>query len=522
MYWRRCTRAKHYLLVAVTAMLLLPEVAAAGKFLDYIRNYDLNDFALGVAISGQQNPYIGAKNSTIAYPYLTSFNDPAFTDDWLLIRGGNIGVRWVTNNDWELGVVTRIQTLGLGNSDADELIGIADKKWAIELGPTIGWRGWPVHFNFTAYTEVSGHHDGTTSELSISVPFKLPRGYIIPSFELYYRDSAYLDYYYGVTDDEVLPSRPAYSPSDEISPALMVRFGHELSPKWLLSGGLGVEYSGSEITDSPIVDRDYVWSARVGIAYNANIFQPRSREHSGADDARFEFRIGAFYDFVSSKVVRHTSDGVPGFEIDIEDLLGASDEELVPQFDAIYRFGNYHSLEAGYFKLARQGSIVLEDDLEFGDEVFPAGTEIQTEFDASVFQVSYVYSLMKDAQKELGLMAGLHSTNFTTVLTVTSTGQTERSSVGSPLPVVGLLGSVTLGAKARATAKLQLFRMDFDGYEGALTYITIDLQRQFSKNVSGGIGYNYYRMNISSSNSEVNGYLQLLHQGPAAFITVSL
>ena len=68
-------------------VLLASGSANAGPLLDYIRNYDLNDYALGVSLSVSQHPYAGASNSTIAYPYLTSFTHSAFTDDWLLIRG---------------------------------------------------------------------------------------------------------------------------------------------------------------------------------------------------------------------------------------------------------------------------------------------------------------------------------------------------------------------------------------------------------------------------------------------------
>ena len=100
--------------------------------LDYIRSYDLNDYAVGVAVTGAGNPYAGAENSTFAYPYLTTFRDSSLTNDWLLVRDGDIGLRWISNDgDWELGIVGRIQTLGLGNSDAPELDGINDREWTL-------------------------------------------------------------------------------------------------------------------------------------------------------------------------------------------------------------------------------------------------------------------------------------------------------------------------------------------------------------------------------------------------------
>ena len=129
--------------------------ASAGPILDYIRNYDLNDYALGVSVSRSQNPFAGAPDSTIVYPYLTSFRHSAFTDDWFLIRGENVGFRYITESDWEFGLIGRIQTLGLGGAENDELRGLDKRSWAVEAGPLIGWRRWPVNVQFRSYWETT-------------------------------------------------------------------------------------------------------------------------------------------------------------------------------------------------------------------------------------------------------------------------------------------------------------------------------------------------------------------------------
>ena len=508
--------------LTLAGLFLLSDAASAGKILDFIRDYDLNDYAFGVSFGTGKNPYIGGENYTILYPYLTSFQDSAFTEDWFLIRDGAIGARWVSDNGWELGAVGRIETLGLGASEAEELIGVEDRKWTIEMGPTIGWRRWPVQFHLTTYREITGRHDGLISEFSMSLPFKWSRGYVVPSVELIYQDSDYVNYYYGVSSDEATSIRPAYSPSDAYNTAIQARWGYALSEKFLLSGSFSVEYLDSVITNSPIVGRDTLWSAHVGLAYNANIFQSRVYEGSNRNDPRFNFRVGAFYDNIDSKVTRDTADGVPGFEVDVEDFLGAADEDLIPQLDATYRIGQYHSLEAGYFELRRKSSVVLDQDFSFGDINFPAGTQIDSRLNSTVFHMSYAYSLIRDHQKELAFMAGLHVSHFDTEITADDTGDTQRSNVGTPLPVLGVLASVAVGQKSSINAKLQFFRMDFDHYQGSLNYFTIDLKHDFSNSVSAGLGYNYYGMNLGSNESEANGYLKLRHRGPVVFMTVRL
>ncbi len=46
------------------------------------------------------------------------------------------------------------------------------------------------------------------------------------------------------------------------------------------------------------------------------------------------------------------------------------------------------------------------------------------------------------------------------------------------------------------------------------------IQRRLGKNLSVGLGYNFYGMKLTSHDSDVNGYLKVRHHGPAAFFTV--
>ena len=105
--WPRRIR-KEFAASAGALLLIMAMPASAGSILDYIRNYDLNDYALGMSVSVSQNPYLNTKNSVIAYPYLTSFRHAAFTDDWLVLTDGELGVRKVNDNGWVFGAMGRI------------------------------------------------------------------------------------------------------------------------------------------------------------------------------------------------------------------------------------------------------------------------------------------------------------------------------------------------------------------------------------------------------------------------------
>ena len=502
----------------VALVLLLPTPASAGKILDYIRSYDLNNYALGVNVTVSQSPYTNAKNSVIVYPYLTSFVHRAFTDDWILLSDGDLGVRKVTENQWVFGAVGRIQTLGLGSERPDELLGLNERQWTVELAPLVGYRGWPVHISAKTYKEISGRHGGWIGELWLELPIQRSWGYIVPTIIASRLNETYSNHYYQVTPDEAQPGRPVYTPGAATNLEARIIWGYEITEKWLLSGNFSYEKLDDVISDSPIVDTDSLWSASIGIAYNANVF--RAREF-GADTykmPRFEFRAGLFQDNISTKVVLDAPDGSPGEEIDLEDLLGVEENKSVLQLDAIIRLNSFHRLEFGYFDFSRESALILKRDIEIGDETFPAGTLVELRSDLRTTRISYAFSLMHDAQKELGVMAGVHLSRLSTEVFAPDTDQREGSVASTPLPVIGVHGSISLGRKTFLGARIQIFRMHFDHYEGSMNYINLGLQHMLGNKASVGVGYNYYSMKLDSDHSAIKGSLEIQHHGPFVFV----
>ena len=205
-----------------------------------------------------------------------------------------------------MGLVGRVQTLGLGTSDSPQLRGLDDRKWGLELAPIVGYRGWPIHINFKTYTEIFDHHSGWISQLAFSLPHERERGYLVPSVEFIHQNQDYANYYYGVSLSESNPLRPAYQADSALNTALKIRWGYAVTDKWLLYGSVGLEFLDSVITNSPIVGRDELFSASIAVAYNNNIFQPRISDTPAAEKPVFEIRFGAFSDSIDSKYVRAT------------------------------------------------------------------------------------------------------------------------------------------------------------------------------------------------------------------------
>jgi hypothetical protein len=502
------------LVLALAAVLSLTD-ARAGRLMDYIRDYDLNDYSLGLAISVAQNPYTGADSSTFAYPYLTSFRHSAFTDDWLLIRDENLGFRYITSNDWEFGLIGRIQTVGLGESGISNL---DERNWAAEMGPLIGWRRWPIHGQFRSYWEAPNRHSGGTSELELALPREFSRGFFVPSVTFKYMSSAYSRYYFGVSDSEVVAGRPSYEPGATMSYEVGFALGYELTPSWLLKASIGVETLDTRISDSPIVGKDHLLSGTIGLAYNADVFQ--SKDFAGAArSGTVTFRAAAFGSKISTDIRRDAADGDTGDQVRFEEFLGSSDRERVLQAEIFYRIGHYHRLKAGYFEIDRDLEATLQQDFAFGDEVFLAGTEVKSTLDTRRLALLYGYSLMRDSQKELGVQAGLTFSHFELDVVADATGQVESASIKAPLPTMGVFGSLTMGDHWELGADMGIFALDLDRYSGYSGQASITLDRVVGDAMALGIGYDYYLTRLESRDDDLRGLLRNRNHGPKVYIS---
>lgn len=98
------------------------------------------------------------------------------------------------------------------------------------------------------------------------------------------------------------------------------------------------------------------------------------------------------------------------------------------------------------------------------------------------------------------------------------TGEQTISSVETPLPVIGLFGSVSIDNDWSAELRAQVFRLDYDRYEGSLNFASLNVQRRFGESFSIGVAYNLYKMKLTSSDDSLTGSLNIRYNGPSVFV----
>ena len=117
-------------------------------------------------------------------------------------------------------------------------------------------------------------------------------------------------------------------------------------------------------------------------------------------------------------------------------------------------------------------------------------------------------------------MVGLHVSRMHTEIVTAENDQEILTSSSTPLPAMGLHGTVALGRKTYLRAYLQLFRMHFDHFSGSMNHLNVVLQHAWRRNWSVGLGYSLYDLKLDSEHSSIDGSIEIRHHGPQIFLGV--
>ncbi len=93
---------------------------------------------------------------------------------------------------------------------------------------------------------------------------------------------------------------------------------------------------------------------------------------------KFFVQAGVYYPTQDIKLRVDGSAGNENGEIDFDEQLKFSDADDIFVLEAMWRFGEKWSLRMQNFQENRRGAAVLEEDIEWGDEVIPAGSSVSS------------------------------------------------------------------------------------------------------------------------------------------------
>jgi hypothetical protein len=240
----------------------------------------------------------------------------------------------------------------------------------------------------------------------------------------------------------------------------------------------------------------------------------------------FQLSLGTFIlDF--DPTVRLDGEAQTGTPVDWERTFGGGDVTRF-RIDGSWRFHDRHKLRASWFNYSRTRSAVIDQEISWGDEVFPVDAEIRSKFDFDVYQLGYEYAFRRRESHELTASVGLHVTDLSASLSARGSvdgapgeASAETGSATAPLPVIGLGGLWALPNDLWLNATAQYFYLSTGDYRGRIQDYRLTLTWQPRTWLGVGIGYDYFSLDVDVDRPRFTGTLDWTYRGPMLFYSAS-
>jgi hypothetical protein len=214
----------------------------------------------------------------------------------------------------------------------------------------------------------------------------------------------------------------------------------------------------------------------------------------------FSISGGVFLPSFDTSAQVDTSLGI-GTEVNLEDDLGLSSNETTYWGDVTWRFARKHRLSAAYFSFTRDANAVAIEELTIGDETFPVGASLSTEFKLQIVPIAYSYSFMNENKYEFGASLGLHwyTMDFSVAGSASINDEDLNNSVSvdanAPMPLLGLFFDYYFTPKWSAGFHGQFFALDLDddtfSFSGTVTNLRLNTEYWVFNNLGLGAAVNW-------------------------------
>lgn len=241
-------------------------------------------------------------------------------------------------------------------------------------------------------------------------------------------------------------------------------------------------------------------------------------------EERFKFIGGVFLPAIDTSVrVDNTSLGI-GDEIDLQNDLGFDDKQTTFYGNGYWRFFPRHRIGVGYFRFKDEVSATAQRNLQIGDEIYPAGASLSSEFKFEIFPIHYSYSFIKREKMEFAGTLGVHwyRINFAVAGSASLGGMDAGAEVtakaNAPLPLLGLSFQYHFTPKWTASIMAEAFSLSIGDFDGSLVNLGARTEYWFFNYLGAGLALNAFRLDVEVDSGDWRGDLEYKYWGPQIYI----
>ena len=221
--------------------------------------------ALGAGLRMGQSPYLASDNEDERQVDLIPLY--LYEGKYLFIRGVSGGVHLFKNESLELNFYTRYRFQKLDPDSNAYYAGLEKREQTLDAGFELGInKNWGA-VKFDWMTDTLDRHKGQEARVSYRYDFERGPWTLSPFISWTWQDDNLTNYYFGVSEAEANPERPAYLLGDSQWVSFGLRTAWQISDRIELFGNFGFGGTDTSVLDSPLVDEDGFSSAFVGGTY---------------------------------------------------------------------------------------------------------------------------------------------------------------------------------------------------------------------------------------------------------------
>jgi len=221
---------------------------------------------IGAGVYTQTQPYKDTDALVLPTPVIF------FDNSLIYIRWSRGGIYFLGDKSddfsWGFSLTVQPRTFGYKESDSKYLKGLEEKKSTWEGGLAFSAQKGKGYIEVMALTDVLARYRSWILKTEIGYDFKLGDFSFYPSVIAVYQSKDFQTYYYGVSSDDAKTS--AY---DKYIPEGGLQLGVQTFIKYPFTKSVGAlinlraDRLSNEVTSSPIVHEDYLFSGMASLIY---------------------------------------------------------------------------------------------------------------------------------------------------------------------------------------------------------------------------------------------------------------
>lgn len=211
-------------------------------------------------------------------------------------------------------------------------------------------------------------------------------------------------------------------------------------------------------------------------------------------------------------------------DIDFDEVFGFGNIQTTFYLNFMWRFSKSKkwSLQSEYFNISNKADVVLQNDVEWNDYIFKAGSNATGGVNLALYKVFFGRVISTGQKHELGGGLGVHLLNVGGYIEGDAyvnddnySLQRSEVSVVAPLPNIGFWYIYAPIEKLSFQAKLDWFAITIGDFGGGLWNVTPGVNYQFLKNLGINASYKFYKINADVNKDTWNGGFDMSFSGPA-------